>query len=205
LYKLLNAYRKDLAFANIFDASLMFSIASLFYAPNLILILTISIGLLLLRPVIWREWFIAIIGIILPYIFILTYYFINDKLVDFWNTKMSYLIIDIEQPNSLWFIAMIIVFLIISIFVFGKLITSLTGTNQKRIKAFTLLLWVTIFSLLTLIIIPVTTYKSYTLLAIPLSVFFANYFYSIKKNWWAELLFSLMVIVVMLNLFSNYF
>jgi hypothetical protein len=205
LYKLLESYRKDYAFANIFDASILFSIASLFYTPNIVLTLTIFIGILLLRPVIWREWLIALIGLFLPFIFFLTYLFLNDNLKEFWINNMSYNVKETAVQNSIWFKTMLSVTILILTLSLGKLATSLSGTNKKKTKTISLLIWFSCFSTLSFLLIPALTYKHYTTLAIPFSVFLTHYFFYIKKRWLAETLYSIMFLSIIFNLYSNYF
>ena len=39
----------------------------------------------------------------------------------------------------------------------------------------------------------------YMFLAIPVSVFFANYFFVVKRQWWAEMMFWLLAAAIVVN------
>ena len=64
---------------NFFESGFLISIASLFYFNSYIFILIVFIALIMLRQFYWREYFITLIGFILPYLFIAAYYFIANK------------------------------------------------------------------------------------------------------------------------------
>src|ERR1039457_5611935 len=80
LHKLMQTYRKETAYSEAFDSGFFISLAALFYIPSLIFILLLWIGLVIIRPFVWREWLISFIGILLPCVFLVFYYFWNDKL-----------------------------------------------------------------------------------------------------------------------------
>ena len=205
--QLLNSYRKDKAFAEAFNAGFLVSIATLFYFPYIVFAPVLGIAFILLRPFIWREWIISIIGLLLPYCFILTYYFWNDSLNVLWYEKMYFQIIH-ELPkfnfSSSFYFTMIIGWGIL-LFSFGSLIGGLTGGAQKSKKSMILMIWLFVFSIATVLTAPEISTKSFSAFAIPASLFCANYFLNIKKQWWAELLFLLLFSSIIINLLAHFF
>lgn len=62
-----------------FLASFLISAGSLFYARGAYLMLIIWIGLSLLRNFRWREWVFTIIGFLLPYVFLSSWYYLTGQ------------------------------------------------------------------------------------------------------------------------------
>lgn len=205
--KLLNSYRKDVAFSQAFDAGFLISIASLFYFPTIIFFPLLGIGLLLLRPFNWREWAISFIGVIVPYLFTITFYFWNGTLDYLWYDKMFFPILrdkpNLDLPQSFYF--MIIMGWLIILFSFAKIMGGLNTGSQKTKKGIVLMIWFFIFSGLSVSIAPEVSTKYFVAMAIPTSVFCANFFVNLKRAWLAELLFLLLLASVFVNLVGYYF
>ncbi len=207
LYKLIHSYRKESAFSNAFDAGIFLSIAILFYFPSIVFLPLLGVGFVLFRPFNWREWVISFIGILVPFVFVFTYYFWYDKIGDWWNIKIFFP----DRPEQFkWTISksyyfMLSVSLVILLFSFWKLFTDSLESSQKNRKGILLLLWFFAFALISVLIKPEVSIRSFSALAIPASVFTANYFLKIKKGWWAELLFLLILISIFFNHFSRFF
>lgn len=207
LNKLLNSYRKDIAFSQAFDAGMFVSIASLFYFPCIIFLPLLGIGLIILRPFIWREWVISFIGVVIPYLFVIAYYFYNDTLNYLWYDKFFFPILGekpgLNFPKAFYF--MLGIASLIILFSLGKILGALNSGAQKSKKGVLLLIWFFILSGLSLFIAPEISTKYFGLMAVPSSVFCAYYFVNIKKQWWAELLFLLLLASVFVNLIVLYF
>jgi hypothetical protein len=207
IHKLLSSYRKDTAFSQAFDAGLLISIATLFYLPYIVFLPLLGISLIILRPFNWREWLISFIGVILPYLFIITYYFWNNILDYLWYDKMFYPITrakpKLDFPDSFYF--MLSIGWLLLLFSFGKLFSGIGTNSQRTKKGIILLIWFFIFSGLSLLIAPEISTKYFSALAIPSAVFCANYFLNIKKQWWGELLFLLLIVSVFFNLVVHFF
>ena len=107
------------------STSFIFSIASLFYSIFIWNILLIIIALFIFREFKLRELIMAIGSFVLPYIYIFTWYFVDDILLIKWNEFINQIFdfsFNITLSSSflhLFFIAIIILltlYLIISIF-----------------------------------------------------------------------------------------
>ena len=199
IHRLMSSYRKDTAFPNSFDASFLLSIATLFYFPCVVFLPILFIGFVLFRPFNWREWIISIIGIVLPYIFIFTYYFWSDML-DLWSYK-AFLAHLHEQSlliSSQNFYYVLSAVWVVVLFSLGKLFGG-AEISQKSKKSMLLLIWFSLFGVVSILMISPISIRSFSVFAIPFSVFCANYFLKIKKGWWGELLFLLLLAVVFIN------
>lgn len=207
IYKLVSSYQKDTAFSNAFDAGVLFSVSTLFYFPGIVFLPLLGIGFILFRPFIWREWVISLFGVLVPYLFVFTYYFWND-MTDYRLDVNIFVQGFREQPkwdSSKSFYFMAGVSALIILFSFRKLFTGFPEASQKNKKGVLLLLWFFAFAMLSISITPTTSIQRFSALAIPASVFCAGYFLKIKKEWWAELLFMLLLASVFINQFSGYF
>jgi hypothetical protein len=190
LNALVNTYRQNTAFNGVFQGGFFLGIASLFYFPVVLLFPLLLVSLLVLRPFIWREWLIIIIGFIFPYIYVVTYYFWNDSLNFFWEDRIGYNIINgkrdwlfFTEPNPAFW--MLLGFLVLALV---RISSGFAIQKLKAKKGYTLLFWLLPISFLTILIAPSISMITLSLLAVPAAVILANYFFSMKKTWLAGLL-----------------
>lgn len=205
IHRLLNSYRKDTAFSNSFDAAFLLSIATLFYFPCVVFFPVLYVGFILFRPFNWREWFIALIGIVVPYTFVFTYFFWNDMLASLWSFQLFYP--NPQRSNlaaSEGFYVMLSVCLVVVLFSFGKLFTGLSDASQKNKKGILVLLWLTGLALLSVFLSPEITLRNFSVLAIPAAVFCSNYFLKMKRTQWGEVLFLMLLAAVFVNHLLGY-
>jgi hypothetical protein len=78
LERIIDSYKIEQLSYNIFDASLLIGVASLFYFNAIFFIVFIWAGLILIRPFHIREWIYTILGTVLPYFILFSVYFIAD-------------------------------------------------------------------------------------------------------------------------------
>lgn len=205
--KLLSSYRKDIAFSQAFDAGLLISIATLFYFPYIVFFPILGIGLIVFRTFNWREWLISLIGVLIPYIFIIFIFFWKGTLEYLWYDKMFYSIMR-EKPNPdipESFYLMVGIGCVILLLALGKLLANFGTGAQKTKKGIILFIWFFIFSGLSVLIAPEISTTYFSALAIPVCVFYANYFLNIKKQWWGEAIFLLLMGAIFYNLIHHYF
>ena len=206
IHKIVSSYRKDIAFSNAFDAGVLFSLATLFYFPSIVFIPLLGVGFILFRPFIWREWVISLMGILLPHLFVISYYFWNDAFVTDQIGKMFFPSLrnksNLDFSQHFYFILSI--GWLIVLFSFGKLFAGSSEGSQKNKKSIRLLVWFSCLALISVFIAREVSVQSFSALAIPSSIFCANYFLKIKKKWWGELLFFILLIAVIINQIVNY-
>jgi hypothetical protein len=206
LHKLMQTYRKETAYSEAFDSGFFISLAALFYIPSLIFIFILWIGLLIIRPFIWREWVISFIGILLPWVFLVFYYFWNDKLDSLQYDAIYYTLITPRKSfNSLAFsfseYLQIVLLFIAAFFSTGRFLTDLNKSTVQSRSNLLLLLYFFILAFISIFIAPSYAISYLSFLAIPFSVFFSNFLLFAKKEWIAEILFLLLIISVFINQF----
>ena len=193
-------YRKEIVFSQVFKAGAFIAIASLFYFPSLVLFLFIWTSLLIIRPFAWREYVISLIGLIIPYAFVIVYYYWWDMLHFLWHDKMFNPISErsLNLPGQGFSNYLLIGFLgLLLIMSFSRLLNTLNKTVVRTQNLLWVLLTFLLFSIVAIILFGNTSMYVYGFTAIPVSVFFANYFLSQKKSWISEALFlALLVIIV---------
>lgn len=207
LSKILNSYRKDIAFSQAFDAGLLISIATLFYFPCIVFLPMIGIALIIFRPFLWREWVISFLGVLVPYVFAFTFYFWNNSVDYLIFDKMFFPLIFKGQATAIspGFYFLLSVGLLIVLFSIGKLFNGLSGGAQRTKKALILMIWWLCFSALSILLAPEITTRYCSLLGIPLAVICSNYFIRMKRELWGEILFLVFFITLFVNLFINIF
>ncbi len=193
IYKIFDAYKKEKLCYNFFDAALLVSVASLFYFNYIFFIVIIWTGLILLRPFIWREWIFTIIGILLPYILILSYYYLYDydinRLLDTYRSYFSYKRYDIRFDLSykLLLLYYLLMLLIGSVY----MVSVYTTKKIYSRKYFMFFFWVFIITIAVYFIIPSAGYEMILILSISLSFLFTHYYVNIRSGWINDLLFNL--------------
>ncbi len=202
LHRLLSSYRKDKAFSNAFDAGFLISVATLFYFPFIVFLPLLGVALIIIRPFNWREWVISFFGALIPYLFVITFYFCLEKLDYLFYDKMFYQFVRekhlLNLPKTFYF--MLGIGWTVILFSIFKIILGEGIGSQRTKKSIILFVWFLFFSALSILLAPEISTKYFSALAIPSAVFCANYFANIKKGWWAEFLFLLLISSLFVNL-----
>lgn len=200
LMRIMDAYRKPGIAFNFFDASLLISAGSLFYANMIWLGLLVIIGIALLRTGNIREIFLSVLGLVVPYILTTgLYYVLGKDLSELYSDIMSNIFGD--NPGYS-FSRLTIIILIYSGLLISMSIIFLAGQiNSKKIKSrktFFLLFWGFFISLALYIIFPSVSVEIVWIMGIPASYILAHYFVFVRNKVVIEILFSVFLILVLL-------
>jgi hypothetical protein len=192
VYRIMDNYRKDEAFAAMFDSGFYTGIGMLFYFPVIILFPLIWVALIVMRPFIWREWIIALLGLSIPLLFTFTYYFWYDSLNVLVYDKIFYPTQDFvfllsEQRTSfllvgLWWLVCGVLS-ILHVMLKGWTVNTIVSRNFLVFNG-----WFLALSLISFLMVPVTSFQYFSLVALPLSIYLSNYFIQMKRQWIADLL-----------------
>ena len=181
-----------------FDAGLTLGIAALFYPPLLLMVAFIWVALLLYQMAQWRTYFVAVLGIIIPYLILYTVYFI-------WPHPMHLLPLLIPDFKNLlnfshWHPVQLIATLFFVTMIVYASAQALTFARTKNIDvrqhtSVTFWAWVFLFALMILFRAPA---DAFLLLSIPSTWLLASYFESVEKikraGWFVTALFVLLFI-----------
>lgn len=208
MYKLMQTYRKETAYSEAFDTGFFISLAMLFYIPSVVFILILWMGLIIIRPFIWREWIIAFIGFSIPCIYLVFYYFWNDKHDEFQYDALYYTIIAPRKSfNALTFsyseYGQMGILLLSAFFSAGRLLRDFRKSTVQSRSNLLVMIYFFLLSFASIFLAPSYSIAYLSFLSVPFSIFFSSYLLFTRKEWMAELLFLLLIISVFVNQFFS--
>jgi hypothetical protein len=198
--RIIGGYRKPGIANNFFDAGILISTGSLFYASLLWFGVLVIIGILLIRSVSISEIAISIFGLLTPYVIAFGLWYVEGRdLRDFIHLINSNLFIRSEgyffaRLTILALICSSVMVIVSMAFLFGNL-------NNKKIKSgkiFSLLIWLFLVSAAVYIIMPPVSVEIIWIIAIPSSYFLTDYVIFMKKKLVPEIFLSLLFILTAL-------
>jgi hypothetical protein len=200
LWRMMVAYRQNGVAYNFFDAALLISTAGLFYANAIWFLSLVFIGALLLRSPDLREIFVAIIGALLPWVFLYSIWFLTGKdLVD-----LNLLIINNlfeEAAPVLWSRTLVILLIVLGLNLLISLYTVFADMTTKKVKSrktFAMLIWLLAISGVVYIFVPSASAGIIAIAAIPAAFLISDYYVFARKLLLPEILFALLVIMLVI-------
>jgi|WetSurMetagenome_2_1015567.scaffolds.fasta_scaffold15459_2 hypothetical protein len=200
LWRMIVSYRQNGVAYNFFDAALMISSAGLFYADALWFLALVFIGTLLLRSPDLREIFVALIGALLPWVFLYAIWYLTGKNLADLNTLIINNLFEKAAP-VLWSRTFIILLcalglnLLISLYV---VFADMTTKKVKSRKTFAMLLWLFAISAAVFFFVPSASAEIVAIAAIPAVFVISDYYVFARKLLMPEILFALMVIMIVI-------
>ena len=200
LIRIIDSYRKTEIAYNFFDAAILISIGSLFYANLLWMGLIVFLGIALLRTVSFTELLISIMGLITPYIILYGIYYVLGKDLKLLNSLITSNLFGEagDSYSTRIIIATLIMFGVNVLLAFFHLITVFNAKKIKSRKTFSLLMWIFVIALFSFVFVPSVSGEMIYLIAIPASYFITHYYVFMKKKIIPEILFSVILILVIL-------
>lgn len=202
IYRLMRTHRKETAFSEVFDSGFFIGICALLYFPSIMFLILLWLGLIIIRPFVWREWIIAHLGFLMPWIWYLAYLYWIDSL----NTTSIAMMLP-ETPGLRMVGAafawtemfQVAVLILCTLYSSGKLFYDLRIGTIKTKNNLTLLLYLALISLLTLFAAPSLKITYLSFLAIPFSIFFSSALLKSRKTWVGDLLVYMLIISIFFN------
>lgn len=182
------------AMGALFNIGIAIGISTFFYFPSIAFAALIILGLVLIRPFKLAEWLIALLGIIAPYYFLLSYIFLTDKWKGY---KFPGIVFSLPRfYESRWALAAIGIVLFVSLvgffFIRKNFLRQLVQTRNSW-----KLVFLYFFVAVSIPFINATSSFSYWILcAIPLSAFVGSAFLYPERRWFPQFLHWLMVAFV---------
>jgi hypothetical protein len=200
LFQLLQVYRSKRVFASIFLAAMFVSIASLFSASAVFLLLLLPIALPLLRtPTHWRDWIIALSGLLTPYLYVCAaYYWREDDALAFFRQlydclfSFSNWIFENGRVVEWVYLGYLMVLVVLAMFLLAE------GVFTSRVKVqkiYTLFVWSFFIMLLIMVALPSGSMFLLPLMAMPASVLIGNYLTLARYRRISGTLFFLLIIL----------
>ncbi len=207
MMRIMDAYRKQGIAYNFFDAGILISIGSLFYANLIWFGLLLFAGIVMLRTINFSEIALSLLGLITPFIVVAGLFYVLDKDL---GILLSDFIDNLFNDNSVYkFDRLAVVGLmyaaLILLMSLGFLSNQLNAKKIKARKTYFLLFWVFGISLVLYFILPSVSIEMMWLTGIPSCYFMAHYFVFVKKKLLPEIFFTGLFIIVLLVQILNIF
>ncbi len=204
---LFSVYKKEANSYRFFEAGLILGIASLFY-PRLIYFLPfIWIISIVLRPFYWREWLFPALGMILPYLFIITYLYLTNGIIhnvfrSLWAelTSISF------RFNLQWNYLVVGGFIFLLIIVASIYMLRVFQFRKIYIRNYYLsFFWLFLISLIIFFFLSHMDPGILYVFALPVSYILSNYFKNSRPMLGNRILFASFVLVMIGNSLWNIF
>ena len=207
LDKLLASYKTERLSYNYFEASFLIGAGSLMYFNLIYYIILVWVALFILRPVIWREWIFSILGVITPWFFYVSGYFLLHDTIK----PVQELVIakfTVTDPSRFIFLPEIIYFsyLLILIIVASRHITnSMPKMKVLSRKIYVLFFWTWALSVVLYLLIETANIELIVFAAIPVSFLLSHYILFLRSGFWSNLfLWVIMAGTLILAWFPGY-
>jgi len=178
-----------------FNAGFLIGLAGLFYTYATLTVVIIPITIYILRNNLnWRNLLSPLLGAILPWLYLLVYYFFFKDISLFLE-----IIGESLHTTSVDLFSNPIIFVYLSYLILITLVASffiIKQYGEKNIKTrrYYKVLFVYFVATLILLLIPSVSFEIIVLISLPLTFLLTNYLAHIKRRFWAELFFTILVI-----------
>jgi len=195
LEKLLDSYRSERLSYNYFEASFLIATGSLFYFNIIYFVVLIWIALLILRPVIWREWVFSVSGLAGPWMFFAASdYFMNDSLERTVSlVSQNFTIVDsgnfMGLPEQILFSIMLLLIILAS----RKFAATMPKMKVLPRKVFILFFWVYILSVVIFLLVETANVEIAIIATIPVSYLMSQFVLSLRPGFWSNAILWLTV------------
>ncbi|RYY27738.1 MAG: hypothetical protein EOO04_09235 [Chitinophagaceae bacterium] len=201
-YRMTNLYNTQKPGASIFNIGIIMGVVTLLYQPAIVFVILLLLALFIMRPFRIQEWLIGLLGVTLPYYFLLLVLYLGDN----WHWQQMLPTISFRLPTLP---SSLIITLSIALLVFPFVIGGLFVQNnlskmliQGR-KNWSLLL---LFLIMSMLIIVVNggenNYVNWALSIMPLAAFHAAAYYYPQKKLFPVIMHY---IIFAFALYVNYF
>lgn len=198
VYILMTAPADKRPLRTVFNISILFSAGSLFYLQALFYFPFLLIAMGMLGLLTFRSALVSLIGFLVPYAYVLSYYFWIDDVPGYWNRQFVALVHLFPesfpfQISELVLYAIIIVLLGLSLFRYITTRFTLKVIQRKIYNVFTLFF---VSTFLIPLFFKEMHKQQVVLLSIPMGVYLSFYFLNLKRQWIADLFTLLLFITI---------
>ncbi|MDQ1332906.1 MAG: hypothetical protein QG576_941, partial [Bacteroidota bacterium] len=176
--RIMGAYRKPGIAFNFFDAALLISTGSLFYANLIWFGLLVLIGIALLRTGNIQEITVCLAGLVVPYILTIGLYYVLGKDIGAFLTDTGENLFG-DSTGYIFTRLSIIVLIYLGLLILisiGYLMTQMNSKKIKTRKTFYLLIWSFIIPLILYLVLSSVSVEVIWIAGIPAAYFLTHYF-----------------------------
>lgn len=188
--------------SNLFNLGFGFGICSFIYFPSVYFLVLLIAALVIFRPFRLTEWIIAILGVLVPFYFLLVYFFVWDHWDQVYHIIPNH-IISLPAVSYGW--KFWVLFAIICIqFLPGIYLSSVF--SQRMVvhvrKSWSFMIFYLVVAICLPFINSEKNLEPFIMSLVPISIFMAAFYFSLKKKLIGELLIWLSFAWIAFNYFS---
>lgn len=207
LRRIFRAYNQPKATALVFDAAFWATVASLFYPPAFWLLLSVYLGLSLIRSYTFREQVVSFCGIVTALFLAWLWYFWTDRGGEFWHVQFDdiaglYRFPNFDlQPASVLGWSALLLFAAVVVLSYGTYMFRKLIQTQKYVSV---LYWFWLVAGLTFLFQSDPRPAHFMLLAAPTGIFLSLSFTAFRKRAMAEILhLALLGFILFVHFFTT--
>jgi hypothetical protein len=205
IYRLFNMFEKTKAYSAIFDVGFILGVSSLFCLNLVILFPAFLISVAILsRETKFRELLILLLGFLLPFAFALSYAFLTNNFQETLNIFAQSITVPVNHFKTNYalqgYLAVLVLYTLLASMDILKQYDKKKISSRKYFSAF---FWIFVFSLIGFTLVPATSQEMLVITAIPVTFLISNFFIFMKKRFWGELLFALLLLIVVFMQFAE--
>ena len=194
LNKLMLCFQNEKPYSLLFDCGFLIGLATIINPICIFFLTIIYVAIIVYSNITWRNLIIPFLGLILPFFFTGVYVFLFNKLDSLSNYYLhsltfSYTPFNYSVPLLVWSI-FILVLLLLSL---NELSHWISMKSLRSRKAFYIFFSYSVCAFLGFFFSQ-NSWDYLLFFTLPFTVLVSNYFIFIKKEWWSECLFILIVI-----------
>ena len=183
--------------SKVLSVGLLASVCSMIYTPLILLLLFLWLVFMVYRTFNLREWIIAFMGFILPYIYLIVFYFWNDKLGNVLTNYRDYTrgIFDFTFSDDILQISIWVIFSLLMLLPsIVRVISGLSSNNIAFRRKMAVTIWLAVFG--AFITLTGGNAGFNTVIYLPAAAIVAYQFQVMKKSAWNEIVLLAYIILV---------
>lgn len=194
-YRLMGTYRSEYAHNRIFEGAFWLALSSYFTISSITWIPVYFIGLSVLRPFVWREWIIALMGLLAPVVMYESLAYLSDFNNGYLWEAAGFYFTHMKMPAlSEYYLFEIILLTVLFIFALMQNLAFGLGNTVKKQRAKTLLIWLLVFSIPQMFEAGANSSTLLLSFAMPVSLFTGDLLFGIRQK---KITNTLLVLILM--------
>ena len=195
--RIMYSYRvQDTAFS-FYDAGMMFSIGSMFYASFIWLGLLLIVGIAILRTANLKEIIISVLGLATPVFILYGFCYVTGKDMNSMRDAVTYNLFtkDVDYSFSGLNVAVMIISGIVVLISVAQLLSAINAKKIRSRKTFVLLFWTLLIIAAAYFIFKPVSVEIFVLAAIPPTYFLTHYFVFSRRKIVPDIVLSVLFVL----------
>jgi hypothetical protein len=205
IYKLLDTYRREHVLSQIFEAAFWLCVSSFITISSIISFPLFFIILLILRPFVWREWVIALLGFFLPMFLYESMAYLSDfnRWYFFDAAGLYFQFLKVPSFSEYYLPLSALLFILVVISILSSLVQGFGNTVKKQ-RSKSILLWHLFFATFGFFSGGANSSSIILTYAFPISIFIGDFLYNLKQIKAANTILTLILLGVLLVFLGSF-